>query len=155
MGDKTKIEWADAKAKTPAAGRRGALNPNWKGGRTIASNGYVLLRVGVDHHLADVRGYAYEHRVVAEHKVGRRLRKGEIVHHLNGDKTDNRQDNLVITKSIRHHRSQHRTRADLRLFGAPNRDIKCGCGCGAVFRKYDSSNRPRRFVSGHNMMVAK
>jgi hypothetical protein len=33
----------------------GARNPNWKGGRLVASNGYVLVRVGVGHHLADVR----------------------------------------------------------------------------------------------------
>lgn len=50
-----------------------ALNPNWKGGRSIASNGYVLIKVGTGHHLADVRGYAYEHRLVAERKLGRRL----------------------------------------------------------------------------------
>lgn len=43
----------------------------WKGGRSIASNGYVLVRVGKKHHLADVRGYAYEHRIVAEQKLGR------------------------------------------------------------------------------------
>src|SRR4051812_41815968 len=45
-------------------------NPNWRGGRSIASNGYIIVRVGVGHHLADVRGYAYEHRLVAEQKLG-------------------------------------------------------------------------------------
>lgn len=64
----------------------GATNSQWKGGRVIASNGYVLIRVGTDHHLADVRGYAYEHRLVAEKKMGRRLRKGEQVHHLDENK---------------------------------------------------------------------
>lgn len=48
----------------------GEKNGLWKGGRSVASNGYVLIRVGVDHPLADVRGYAYEHRVVAEQKKG-------------------------------------------------------------------------------------
>jgi hypothetical protein len=37
----------------------GPRNPNWRGGRSLASNGYVLIRVGVGPHLADVRGYAY------------------------------------------------------------------------------------------------
>lgn len=55
------------------ADQRGSLNANWRGGRSIASNGYVLIRVGTGHHLADVRGYAYEHRVVAENSLGRRL----------------------------------------------------------------------------------
>ena len=31
-----------------------------------------------------------------------------------------------------------------------NPSIPCECGCGVVFPKYDSSRRPRRFVSGHN-----
>lgn len=53
----------------------GTDNPMWKGGRSVASNGYVLIRVGVEHHLADVRGYAYEHRVVAEQKIKRALKK--------------------------------------------------------------------------------
>ena len=52
----------------------GKKNGMWKGGRSVASNGYVLIRVGMDHHLADVRGYAYEHRLVAEKKI-RRTRK--------------------------------------------------------------------------------
>lgn len=64
----------------------GAKNGIWKGGRSVASNGYVLVRVGVEHHLADVRGYAYEHRLVAEEKIGRRLRDDEHVHHVDGDK---------------------------------------------------------------------
>lgn len=54
----------------------GAKNGFWKGGRTVASNGYVLVRVGTDHHLADVRGYVYEHRLIAEQKIGRHLRAG-------------------------------------------------------------------------------
>ena len=64
----------------------GPAHNRWKGGRSIASNGYVLVRVGKRHHLADVRGYAYEHRLVAEEKLGRRLTPGEIPHHINGIK---------------------------------------------------------------------
>ena len=64
----------------------GDKNGMWRGGRTVASNGYVLVRVGIGHHLADVRGYAYEHRLVAEAKFGRRLLRGEVVHHADGDK---------------------------------------------------------------------
>lgn len=80
----------------------GAKNGMWKGGRSIASNGYVLLRVGVDHHLADVRGYAYEHRVVAEQMLGRRLRRGEQVHHRDHDKTNNAPENLEVLSTAAH-----------------------------------------------------
>lgn len=82
-------------------------NPNWQGGRSVASNGYVLIKVGVDHHLADVRGYAYEHRLVAEQKAGRRIEPGEHVHHINGDKVDNRPENLEIL-TVAEHCKRHR-----------------------------------------------
>jgi len=32
--------------------------------------------------------------------------------------------------------------------------IKCACGCGIEFEKFDSRNRIRKFVSGHNSIVA-
>ncbi len=129
----------------------GAKNGQWKGGRSIASNGYVLVRVGREHHLADTRGYAYEHRLVAEKKLGRRLRPGEQVHHIDGDKRHNDQENIEVVPSRAHHRTLHRKKAKgLRAPEAENPDVKCACGCGAIFPKFDSYNRPRRFVSGHN-----
>ncbi|GAB5541327.1 MAG: hypothetical protein SangKO_010870 [Sandaracinaceae bacterium] len=132
--------------------KKGALNNNWKGGRSIASNGYVLVRVGVDHHLADVRGYAYEHRVVAERKTGRRLRPGEQVHHIDGDQKNNDPDNLQVYASAALHQVEHRTRTDCRLPGEPNPSVSCACGCGATFKRYDALGRPRRYVSGHNRL---
>lgn len=132
----------------------GAKNGMWKGGRSVASNGYVLIRVGTEHHLADVRGYAYEHRLVAEAKIGRRLREGEQVHHVNGDKADNRAENLEVEPSLAHHRAHHRTvDRGLRAPGTPNQIVSCACGCGARFAKYDNTNRPRRFVPGHNTVI--
>lgn len=126
-------------------------NNNWKGGRSVASNGYVLLKMP-GHHLADVRGYIYEHRLIAEEKIGRRLRNGEQVHHVNGVKTDNRPDNIEVVASIAEHRARHRRSERGRLNpGEENLPVSCACGCGATFPKFDASGRPRRYVSGHNV----
>ncbi len=129
----------------------GEKNPNWKGGRVVSSNGYILVRVGVEHHLSDVRGYAYEHRLVAEEKLGRELVPGEIVHHINGDKQDNRECNLkVITGNAEHFYEHRGSNSKLRKPGEGNPMVYCECGCGESFEKYDKVGRPRRFVNGHN-----
>lgn len=132
--------------------QRGPLNPQWNGGRSIASNGYVLIRVGTGHHLADVRGYAYEHRLVAEELLGRRLREDEQVHHINESKQDNRPENLTVVQDIAHHRVLHRrtTSSCLRLPHQVNPTLACRCGCKTLIQKYDAQGRPRAYVSGHN-----
>ena len=130
----------------------GPDNPNWRGGRSIASNGYVLIKVGKDHHLADVRGYAYEHRLVAEKKLDRRLLPGEIPHHIDGNRQNNCPDNIEVTASRAHHHLRHRgPNGDrLRLPDEPNREILCGCGCSRALLMFDGSGRPRRYAQGHN-----
>ncbi len=48
------------------------------------------------------------HRHVAERKLGRKLRKGEVVHHKNRDKNDNRRSNLRVFKSQKQHHQTHK-----------------------------------------------
>lgn len=125
-------------------------NPNWKGGRSVASSGYVLVK-RPGHHAADCRGYVYEHRLVAEEKLGRQLQPGEQVHHVNGAKDDNRPENIEVHPSRLSHGERHRrVRLDRRRDGEANPVIACACGCGETFQKFDRGGRPRRFVSGHN-----
>ena len=51
---------------------------------------------------ANWRGYVYEHVVVAERMLKRKLSKHEVAHHLDGDRTNNRVTNLLVLL-----RSQH------------------------------------------------
>lgn len=132
----------------------GPANGFWKGGRTIASHGYVLLRVGKNHHLADVRGYAYEHRIMAEVKIGRPLRRGELVHHINGNKQDNRLENLVVCANAAHHLLNHRKPTSNRKLPFQKNTLRtCACGCGRTFSTFDKWGRPRRYVTGHNSQL--
>ena len=50
----------------------------------------------------------HEHRVVAEQKLGRPLRKGEIVHHIDGDYRNNDPDNLMVLPSQSEHCKRNR-----------------------------------------------
>lgn len=49
----------------------------------------------------------YEHRAMAEWKIGRPLRPGEVVHHLNNDPRDNHPDNLAVFPSQSAHMRLH------------------------------------------------
>ncbi len=125
-------------------------NPNWRGGRTITQHGYVLLRVGTGHHLADIRGYAYEHRVVAEQVLGRGLKPDEKAHHIDEDRQNNSPGNILVVNGNHGHYVHHRKNNTLRFPGELNPTIRCGCGCRGKFKKYDAQGRPRKYISGHN-----
>ena len=73
----------------------GENSPRWGGG-TRLSNGYKSVRAE-GHPKAKARGfYIYEHILVMEKHLGRYLTNKEVVHHINGNKLDNRIENLKL-----------------------------------------------------------
>ncbi len=76
----------------------------WRGGRYM-KNGYIsiLLRPGDPFiEMATTSNYLFEHRLVMAKHLGRCLKSSEVVHHRNGDKKDNRLENLELTTRAAH-----------------------------------------------------
>ena len=69
------------------------------------NNGYMLVYVP-KHPKAHSDGYVMLHTVIMERMIGRYLHEDEVVHHINRDRTDNREENLQLMKK-KDHMSMH------------------------------------------------
>jgi len=72
-------------------------------------------------------GFVLEHRWVMEQRIGRYLTHHEHVHHINGNKTDNRIENLRLLTDAQHAYLEHHI---------DKTDWYCGvCGGKTLLRK--------------------
>lgn len=87
----------------------GVRNRRWNPAAIVTSQGYIAVRVPLDHPrgwgpAAGRHRYAYEHVLVAMRVLGRDLNPDEVVHHRNGRRDDNRPENLEVTTRAAHAR---------------------------------------------------
>jgi hypothetical protein len=149
---KSKIEWTDY---TPKENRA----------KVVTNQGYVLVYCPEHPNANKGRkgGYIFEHRLVMSNQLKRPLMRNEHVHHVNGDKSDNRIVNLMLFTNSDHLKfhganltesEKKRKAIGLNRYAASikkqRRMIPCACGCGILIKSPDIRGRERRFVHGHN-----
>lgn len=79
----------------PSIGKTGKQSVTWRGGRHIRKSGYVYVTVS-DYPNHNKNLTISEHAYVMAKNLNRPLYKNENVHHINGDRTDNRIENLEL-----------------------------------------------------------
>ncbi len=79
---------------------------NWTGGWYFTRDGYVMVQ-RKDHPRANYKGYVWEHVLIMEAMIKRFLEPGEVVHHCNGNRADNRPFNLRLFASPSEHGKYH------------------------------------------------
>lgn len=94
----------------------GERNGRWKGGTWVNSAGYVMVLVGKDHPMASCRQYAKRCRLVCYEAHGM-PEPGQAAHHINGDKQDDRPENLEWVWPT-DHGQLHLTPERARMLGA-------------------------------------
>jgi hypothetical protein len=95
--------------------RLGIFNPTLTRGKNYGGFGSKISHNGTKH--IDFRGYivvgryhpdndkeevCYEHTLVMEKYLGRKLEPGEIIHHIDNDKTNNSISNLFLCNHSKH-----------------------------------------------------
>lgn len=92
----------------------GDKHPRWKGGRPSHGKQGYRLYYNPQHPHAHNGRYIFEHRHLIEQHLGRLLLPSEDVHHINGNKQDNRIENLIVMTKQEHTRHHQHLKRHLR-----------------------------------------
>ncbi len=83
------------KCRDSAPKPKGSFSPRWKGGIWRQGSGYLYINLG-ENKSKPLHRYLYE----KYHKT--QLSENDIVHHINGNKLDNRIENLMVMTRAEH-----------------------------------------------------
>jgi len=85
-------------------------------GSTQKVGGYTQIKIRI----GEKNFWVYEQRLIVEQHLGRKLRRGEVVHHINEDRADNCVENLMVFSSngahLKYHADPLRVRIDEIIF---------------------------------------
>lgn len=129
--------------------RPGASNHQYRSGRRVDHDGYVLVTAPVDHPYARQRSnragkLIYEHRLVLEQTLGRYLLPEEVVDHVDGLTLHNAPENLRLFSSNAEHLSET-TAGRTKLWSAQGRqNIGTRTDRGRVIQPVDSYGQRRK-----------
>ncbi len=73
----------------------------------VGVDGYALIAAPIGHPSPRRDGTILEHRLIMEQQLGRYLQEWEIVHHKNGNRSDNRPENLELLDGRARHGVGH------------------------------------------------
>lgn len=97
----------------------------WTGGKFIDANGYVRV-YAPNHEHSDTKGYIKQHIQIAENILRKKLPLNAVIHHIDENKQNNENNNLVICQNDSYHHLIHDRKKAFYESGDAN-NLKCSC----------------------------
>lgn len=113
----------------------------------MSGNNYIDIYMPDHPRARKNSGNILEHRLKAEEYLGRALKEEEVVHHEDGDRTNNSKENLYVFRDLSSHTRFHMTGERFKdeegvWYSYPTITIKKCRSCGEEF---ESENKNRKF----------
>ena len=80
-------------------------HPHWKGGKVLMQD-YEFTKIP-EHPYSSITGYVKTARLIMERKLKRYLDPEEVIHHIDGNRTNNKIKNLMLFENKSEHIKHH------------------------------------------------